>query len=66
MCQIDKVKYPQTVELFMDTNVFISDTRESVNITEKIQGFINNMKPVKGDSMNLPHGTKTATEIIYD
>ena len=48
MCQTDKLKLPQTAEMLMDINVFIADTRESVNITGKLQDFINNMNSVKG------------------
>ena len=50
----------------MDVNVFIADTRASVNITGKLKEFINNMKPVKRNSITLPHRTKTATEIVSD
>ena len=50
----------------MDTNVFIAYTGASVYITGRIEVFINNMKLVKGCSMTLPDGTKTATEIIVD
>ena len=50
----------------MDPNIFIADTRASVYSTGKIQGFINNMKPEKIDSITLTDGTKTTTEIIAD
>ena len=48
----------------MDTNVFIVYTEASVDSTGHIKVSINKKKSAKGDSMNLPSGMKTATEII--
>ena len=49
MCQTDKLQLLQTVEMIIDTNVFISETGANVDSTGNIQGFINKTKPAKGD-----------------
>ena len=54
----DKIQFPHTVEILMYPNVFIAETVSIVDSTGYMQGFNNNMKPAKGDSMTLPDGTK--------
>ena len=65
MCQTDKLQFPQIVEMFMYTNIFIADTGASVDSTGHIQILINKRKPGKSYLMTLPDLIKTATEIIY-